>query len=110
MSLDIKISKISEKNEIEVKPVGEIDIYTSPEFKKKIIEIIEIKPMNIIINGEELEYIDSTGLGSLMSILKKVKEKDLHIKIVNLRPSIYKLFDITGLNKVFNIENGENNG
>lgn len=110
MSLDVKISKVSEKNDIEVKPVGEVDIYTSPEFKKKIIEIIETKTLNIVINGEELEYIDSTGLGALMSILKKVKENDLNIKIINLKPSIYKLFDITGLNKVFNIENGENNG
>ena len=61
------------------------------------------KNADIIINGETLEYIDSTGLGVLMSIYKKMQEKSLNFKISNLKPNIYKLFDITGLNKVFNI-------
>jgi anti-sigma B factor antagonist len=104
MSLDIKYSKTSDNNYLEIKPIGEVDIYTSPEFKNKVIEIIETKEVNILINAEELEYIDSTGLGVLMSILKKIKENELNIKIINLKPNIYKLFDITGLNKVFNIQ------
>jgi len=104
MSLEIKYSKTSENNYIEIKPIGEIDIYTSPEFKIKVIELVETKEINIIINGEELEYIDSTGLGVLMSIYKKIQENNLKIKIINLKPNIYKLFDITGLNKVFDIQ------
>ncbi|NLL60656.1 MAG: STAS domain-containing protein, partial [Tissierellia bacterium] len=44
-----------------------------------------------------------TGLGVLMSIYKNMKERNLNFKIVNLKPNIYKLFDITGLNKVFDI-------
>lgn len=103
MSLDIKYSKTSD-NYLEIKPIGEVDIYTSPEFKNKVIEIIETEDTNILINADELEYIDSTGLGVLMSILKKIKENNLSIKIINLKPNIYKLFDITGLNKVFNIQ------
>lgn len=110
MSLDIKFYKASENNYIEVKPIGEVDIYTSPEFKNKIMELIEKKSVNIIINGEELEYIDSTGLGILMSIYKKSQEKNLKVKITNLKSNIYKLFDITGLNKVFDIKNGDKNG
>jgi len=104
MSLEIKYSKTSENNYIEIKPIGEIDIYTSPEFKIKVIELVETKEINIIINGEELEYIDSTGLGVLMSIYKKIQENNLKIKIINLKPNIYKLFDITGLNKIFDIQ------
>ncbi len=110
MSLDIKLNKASENNYVEVKPIGEVDIYTSPEFKNKVMELIEKKSVNIIINGEELEYIDSTGLGILMSIYKKSQEKNLKVKITNLKSNIYKLFDITGLNKVFDIKNGDSNG
>ena len=89
---------------IEIKPIGEVDIYTSPELKNKIFQLIDERVLNIIINGEGLEYIDSTGLGVLMSIYKKVQEKNLSLTINNLKPNIYKLFDITGLNKVFNIQ------
>lgn len=101
MSLKINYETIDQA--IEIKPIGEVDIYTSPELKNKIFQLIDEKSLNIIINGEELEYIDSTGLGVLMSIYKKVQEKNLSLTINNLKPNIYKLFDITGLNKVFNI-------
>jgi len=91
-------------NFLEIMLIGEVDIYTSSELKNKINELIEEKNKNIIINGEQLDYIDSTGLGVLMSIYKKLQDKNLNIKVVNLKPNIYKLFDITGLNKVFNIQ------
>lgn len=103
MSLEIKYNLTSENN-IEIKPIGEVDIYTSPELKNKIFELIEEKNQDILINGEGLDYIDSTGLGVLMGIYKKLQEKSLNIKVINLKPNIYKLFDITGLNKVFNIQ------
>ncbi|HAQ40033.1 MAG TPA: anti-sigma factor antagonist [Clostridiales bacterium] len=103
MSLEIKYG-ITSEDAIEIKPAGEVDIYTSPELKKKIYELIEEKNQNIIINGEQLDYIDSTGLGVLMGIYKRLQEKNLNIKITNLKPNIYKLFDITGLNKIFNIQ------
>jgi len=102
--MSLKIVYEINENTLEVKPVGEVDIYTSPELKNKIYELIEEKNINILINGEELDYIDSTGLGVLMGIYKKLQEKSLNIRIINLKPNIYKLFDITGLNKIFNIQ------
>ncbi len=102
MSLKINYETIDQA--IEIKPIGEVDIYTSPDLKNKVFELIDENALDIIINGEDLEYIDSTGLGVLMSIYKKVQEKNKNFKINNLRPNIYKLFDITGLNKVFNIQ------
>ena len=102
MSLRIEYDKTNDQI-IEIKPIGEVDIYTSPELKNKIFDLINENNSDITINGEDLEYIDSTGLGVLMSIYKKIQEKELNFKITNLKPNIYKLFDITGLNKVFNI-------
>lgn len=103
MSLEIQYSITSENN-LEVKPIGEVDIYTSPDLKNKVFELIEKERLDMVINGERLEYIDSTGLGILMSIYKKMQENSLSIKILNLKPNIYKLFDITGLSKIFDIQ------
>jgi len=104
MSLNIELNKTPDNDYIEVKLIGEVDIFTSPEFKNKLMSLIESDNINILIDGEGLEYIDSTGLGVLMGIYKKIHENNLKIKIKNLRPNIYKLFDITGLNKVFEIQ------
>ncbi len=103
MSLEIKYNVTSD-NTLQIQPIGEVDIYTSPEFKSKIYDLIDEKKVDILINGSGLDYIDSTGLGILMGIYKKLKENNLNIKIINLKPNIYKLFDITGLNKIFNIQ------
>jgi anti-sigma B factor antagonist len=104
VSLDIEVKFNEKENAWVIIPVGEIDIYTSPKIKEILFESLEEKNSNILIDGEKLDYIDSTGLGVLISILKKVRESENHIKIINLKSNIRKLFDITGLDKVFIIE------
>lgn len=87
-----------------ISPVGEIDIYTSPIFKEMLNKLIKDRKADLIIDGGDLEYIDSTGLGVMISVLKKLKEEEYKITIKNIKPNIKKLFDITSLNKVFVIE------
>lgn len=101
MGLKVDKSFNEEKEVWVLKLHGEIDIYTAPKFKETLLNVIETRDSDIIIDGEHLEYIDSTGLGVLISGLKKLKETDNNITIINLRPNISKLFEITGLNKVF---------
>lgn len=84
--------------------IGELDIYTSPKFKEVLLDALEERMGNIIINGQSLSYIDSTGLGVLISALKKVKENDKTITIEKIKPNIKKLFDLTSLDKVFVIK------
>lgn len=104
MSLDIGKSYDNKLDSWIIHIIGELDIYTSPQFKKVLLEILEEKMSNIIINGERLSYIDSTGLGVLISALKKVKENNKTITITNIKPNIRKLFDLTSLDKVFIIK------
>lgn len=101
MALKVNKSFNEEKEVWVLELQGEIDIYTAPKFKETLLNVIETKESDIIIDGENLEYIDSTGLGVLISGLKKLKETGNNISIINLRPNISKLFQITGLNKVF---------
>ena len=108
MSLDID-SQFDEKQELWVfKPQGDLDIYTSSQFKEEVLKHFNEKETDIIISGEELEYVDSTGLGALISIFKTIKEKEAKIYIENVKPNIRKIFDITDLDKLF-IFRGEGN-
>lgn len=83
---------------------GEIDIYTSEEFKLKLNEAAELGNGPIIVDCTHLEYIDSTGLGIFVGVFKKLKQKNRNIKIINLKDSIKKLFSITSLDKLFEIK------
>lgn len=101
MKLKIEISK--NDSEILVDLQGDLDINTNEEFKNTIIpNIVENK--NIIFNCENLEYIDSVGLGAFISVYKKLKEQDSTLIIRGLKSHIKKIFVITDLDKVFKIE------
>ena len=86
---------------------GEIDVYTSPKVKESLNELIGKKHYNLIINLENVSYIDSTGLGVLIGALKKVKENNGDIKLVCTNMQLKKIFDITGLVKIFGIFSSE---
>ena len=104
MSLNIKISFNKDKNIWVVIPEGEIDIYTSPKLKEKLSEALEDKKTDILMDCEKLDYVDSTGLGALISILKTIRDNDNNIYMENVKPNIRKLFNITELDKVFVIK------
>lgn len=108
MSLEIQVYYNEEKDAWIIEPEGEIDIYTSPSFKNKVLNSYMEKKTDLLVDGAKLEYIDSTGLGALISILKAIEDDDNKIHLINIKPNIKKLFDITELDKLFIIR-GENN-
>ncbi|MCK8060841.1 MULTISPECIES: STAS domain-containing protein [unclassified Fusibacter] len=80
---------------------GEVDIHTSGNLKDVLNTILNDREADIQLNCEDLVYIDSTGLGVLIGILKRVKKNDNNIIIVNAKSNIAKLLNITGLDKIF---------
>jgi len=86
---------------------GEIDVYTSPKVKDAIGELIDRGVYHLVINLEKVRYIDSTGLGVLIGGLKRVREHGGSVHLVCTNPQIKKIFDITGLVKIFGIFDSE---
>lgn len=102
--MDVKEKFNPDTNTWHVSLDGEIDIYNAPDLKDKLHKLIEQQPGNIVLDCQNLTYIDSTGLGVLISALRRVKEYDGQITITNLKPYIRKIFVITGLDKIFALE------
>ena len=73
------------------------------EFKDKLVYDILTNNLKIIIDLSSCEYIDSTFLGALVIILKKMAERSGEIKYVIPQPSALYLFKITGLYGVLNL-------
>jgi anti-sigma B factor antagonist len=84
---------------------GEIDLSTSPIFKEKLYEIVESGKSDLIIDLNGLDFMDSTGLGVLVAVLKKTSLEGGTIRLVCNKRKIVKVFAITGLDKVFSIYN-----
>ena len=72
-------------------------------FREEIKKLIEEGKKNFIFDFSKCNFIDSTGLGALVSIYKKCAEKGGGIKLKSLRPEVEKLFKLTRLDRVFEI-------
>ena len=100
MELKVDLKKDGELLFVDLQ--GDLDINSNKEFKEKVNSVQGVK--KIIVNCENLSYIDSTGLGAFVSIYKNIKEKGEKLVITGLKPHIKKIFLITDLDKVFEIE------
>ena len=84
---------------------GDIDAEQRKTLKSELEEKVQrYKPETVVIDCEQLDYIDSTGLGVLVSSLKSVKDYGGTIRIVKLKPFLLKVFRITGLDQIFELE------
>lgn len=96
---------------VETSPVldllGEVDSYNSPKLREKMIALIDEGHKDLVINMAGVDYIDSTGLGTLVGGLKRASERGGAIRIICPNEQIYKVFNITGLVKVFPIFDSE---
>ncbi|MEN1760064.1 STAS domain-containing protein [Anoxynatronum sibiricum] len=84
---------------------GEVDLHTAGILKKAVNEMLDEKKESIRIMGDQLEYIDSTGLSVFIGTLKQLQKENLNILVRNVKPSIKKLLNITGLDKILVVEN-----
>ncbi len=102
--MTLKIDYVHDQEDLIVAPKGDLDINSSPELKTGVLGEYRENPKNLVFDLEDLEYLDSTGLGAFISIYKNVKENDHTLTIKNARSSIRKLFTITELDTLFTVE------
>lgn len=86
---------------------GEIDLYNAPEIKDIIQKLIEAQKYNVIMNLEKVSYIDSSGIGALISSLSNLKKYQGGLKIINVYASVKKVFELTKLTSFFEIYESE---
>jgi len=101
--MDLAIEKTFDGECWRVSLQGEIDLYNSAELKSQLIQLMDEHIADIYVDCKWLDYIDSTGLGTLVAAFKNIKSHDKGMHLFNVKPSILKLFRITNLDKVFNI-------
>lgn len=82
---------------------GEIDINTSPDIKKDFEKMLAKKTPRVVINFSRVTYVDSSGLATLVEILKGMRSYGGKMRLSNLSPKIKSLFEITKLEKLFDI-------
>ncbi len=87
---------------------GELDAHTASELEAAIMKCRDDRQVQIVVNGENLVYISSAGLGVFMAHIEEVRDSDGDIKIAALQPKVYNVFDLLGFPQLFDIVDSVN--
>jgi anti-sigma B factor antagonist len=102
VNFDIKTEQLNDDTYV-ISLAGEVDLYTAPEFKQQLLEVIAQGGKEVIVDFGGTTFIDSTTLGVLVGGVKRLRSNDGQLALVCDDRNITKIFEITGLDRVFTI-------
>jgi anti-sigma B factor antagonist len=102
MNFDITTEQLGEGRYV-ISLSGEVDLYTAPEFKQQLLEVISQGAGTVIVDLTNTTFIDSTTLGVLVGGVKRLRPNGGQLSLVCSDRNITKIFEITGLDRVFTI-------
>jgi len=102
--MELKIDLAVENGIQYFKITGEIDAYTAPVLKERLATVQDEKSVQVELNLSEVSYMDSTGLGVFVGFYKRVSANEGNLKITGLNARLKRLFEITGLDEIMEIE------
>lgn len=105
MNLKVETRSLDQTTVIDLE--GEVDVYTAPHLKQRIIELLDSGVKRVTVNLARVDYLDSTALGVLIGGLKRLRERDGTLDLICPNPRIKRIFEITGLDKIFDIYSSE---
>ena len=80
---------------------GEIDLQQSPAFHQVLVGLCAEKPKRLIIDLSEVNYIDSSGVGSLVEVFRRLKKEGNKLILVNPSERVQSVLEITKLDQFF---------
>ncbi len=102
MEFSVQSEQLGEGTHV-ISLAGEVDLYTAPELKQELLNAIGNGAKEVIVDFTDTTFIDSTTLGVLVGGVKRLRPNGGRLSIVCSDPNITKIFEITGLDRVFPI-------
>jgi anti-sigma B factor antagonist len=82
---------------------GEVDVATAPSLRTLLVDLIAEAKINLLVDLTAVDFLDSTGLGVLVSTVKRVRSDGGDLTLVCANRHILKVLEITGLTSVFTL-------
>jgi len=101
VSLDISV--INDQGSAQLRIVGEVDMYSSTQVRRALLELVKQKQSPVIVDLNEVSYMDSSGVATLIEGLQMCGEYGGTLLIVGLRDNVREVFELTRLDKIFKI-------
>ena len=106
--MSFQLSKVNDVTVIEVE--GQLIVGNRNELKNKVLEKVELGEQAFVIDFANTAYIDSSGLGVLVSLSKKIREHGGELRLSSLSEDLRTLFELTKLDTLFQIAEDKERG
>ncbi|MCK8827079.1 STAS domain-containing protein [Natroniella acetigena] len=90
-------------NNLFIELEGEFDLHTADYFSTEISNQLTTEIDNLILDLDGIEFIDSSGLGAILGVYKKINQKGGNIGAINITPQVERIFEVSGLLKIIDI-------
>jgi len=86
---------------------GYLDAHTAPKLEEAFQDLLKNQRFNIVVNCRDLSYISSAGLGVFMAYIEDVRKNEGDIKLSNMSPKVFNVFDLLGFPLLYEIVKDE---
>jgi anti-sigma B factor antagonist len=86
-----------------VAPAGEVDAFTAPKLRTELHQLLEGSAERVVVDLTAVTFLDSSALGVLVGALRRLRERDGELHLVQPRPTVQRIFEITALDGVFTL-------
>jgi anti-sigma B factor antagonist len=101
--IDFKIHQRDNEDVSVIELKGYLDAHTAPDLETAFQKLMTENKFNIVVNCRDLSYISSAGLGVFMAYVEDVRKNKGDIKLTNMTPKVYNVFDLLGFPILYEI-------
>lgn len=88
-----------------IRLIGEINLRNSPDIRELLLGLLHERPRNLIIDLENVNYMDSSGVGTLVELKRRIEQSGAGFALSGMQPRVKNLFQMTKLDAFFRIFN-----
>jgi anti-sigma B factor antagonist len=82
-----------------VRAHGDLDLTTAPRLREQVVQIVSGGQPRIVLDVQGVDFVDSTGLGVLIGLLKRTRSQGGDLRLVSTRPGLRKILELTALDR-----------
>lgn len=92
-----------EGDDVHVRVAGEVDLHTSPVLRERLLALLDHGPQRVIVDLSEVAYVDSSGVGTLVELKRRLDRSGGRVVLVGMQPRVRSVFEITRLDRFFTV-------